>query len=55
MEELDRKMKELRKEDITAFGGLVREMEQEPLRKVVQEQMEDVQRTIGQGYMQVMQ
>jgi len=55
MEKLDKQMKELKLEDMEAIGAQVRKMETNPLRQKVQQQLGEVQMTIGQAYGSIMQ
>jgi len=55
VEKLEKSMKQLRLEDSKAIGAQVAKMEKSELRQTVQNQMQEVQMTLGQGYGQVMQ
>merc|ERR1712160_2172 len=55
MQKLQKQMKDLKIQDMEAIGAQVRKMETNPLRQQVQQQLGEVQMTIGQGYGQVMQ
>ena len=48
-------MKELKIQDMEAIGAQVRKMETNPLRQKVQQQLGEVQMTIGQAYGSIMQ
>jgi hypothetical protein len=55
MEKIGDAMEKLKREDSKAIGAQVAKMENSELRRTVQQQMQEVQMTLGQGYGQVMQ
>ena len=55
MEKIGDAMEKLKREDSKAIGAQVAKMEKSELRQTVQNQMQEVQMTLGQGYGQVMQ